>query len=100
MAKFYVQSGSIQAVIDSVDIDRAALWVVHRVMNSTLPLDGIDDSRLVTDVTEETGQHLGHTIRISELGFDREDAAVIDTLETFRHWYELYQAISILADRW
>jgi hypothetical protein len=39
MAKFYIQSGSIRAVVDSVDIDRAALWAVNEVMSSTLPLD-------------------------------------------------------------
>ena len=43
MAKFYVQSGSVQAVVDSADLDRAALWVVHQVMGKTLPIEELDD---------------------------------------------------------
>jgi hypothetical protein len=109
MAKFYVQSGSVRAVIDSVDLDRAALWVVNLVMGDVLPLDEVDESE-GDDLSElnsesgksssEVGHHLSETIRISERGFDRDDAWVVDTLETFRHWYDLFQAVSQIADRW
>jgi hypothetical protein len=101
MAKFYVQSGSVQAVVDSADLDRAALWVVHQVMGKTLPIEELDDEpyELTNIVAPVRGHFLDETIRISEVGFHREDAMVVDTLETFRHWYELFQAVSILSTR-
>lgn len=101
MAKFYVQSGSVQAVVDSVDLDRAALWVVHQVMGKTLPIEDLDDEpyELANVESSVRGQFLDETIRISEIGFDRDDSMIVDTLETFRHWYELFQAVSILASR-
>jgi hypothetical protein len=36
---------------------------------------------------------------VSEQGFDRDDASEVDVLNAFRHWYELYQAVSILAGK-
>ncbi len=102
MAKFYVESGSVRAVVDSMDLDRAALWAVNLVMGDALPLDTEDDGELdaVVESPEMNSHHLGETIRISEQGFDREDAWVVDTLETFRHWYDLFHAVSAMAKRW
>ncbi len=98
MAKFYVQSGSVRAVIDSVDMDRAALWVVNLVMGDVLPLDEEGEEASVESMEAESNtHHLGETIRISEQGFDREDAWIADSLETFRHWYDLFQAISVMS---
>jgi hypothetical protein len=114
MAKFYVQSGSVRSVVDSVDLDRAALWAVNEVMDHALSLDGeslegdlynefdcenedfgaakLDATKPITE-----SRYLGATVRISEIGFDRDDAMVVDTLEVFRHWYELFQAVSVLS---
>ena len=114
MAKFYVQSGSVRSVVDSVDLDRAALWAVNDVMDHALSLDG---ESLEEDLykeshcgTEDFGatkmnatkpsvgsRYLGATVRISEIGFDRDDAMVVDTLEVFRDGYELFQAVSVLS---
>ncbi len=80
MAKFYVQSGSVRAVVDSLDMDRATLWVVNEVMTTTLPIDDLSDDE-------------------ATVGFDRDDACEIDVLNAFRHWYELYQAVTILASK-
>ena len=114
MAKFYVQSGSVRSVVDSVDLDRAALWAVNEVMDHALSLDGeslegdlYNESDCETedfgsaklDATKPIAEsrYLGATVRISEIGFDRDDAMVVDTLEVFRHWYELFQAVSVLS---
>ena len=119
MAKFYVQSGSVRSVVDSVDLDRAALWAVNDVMDHALSLDGesLDGESLEEDLykeshcgTEDFGatkmnatkpsvgsRYLGATVRINEIGFDRDDAMVVDTLEVFRDWYELFQAVSVLS---
>ena len=117
MAKFYVQSGSVRSVVDSVDLDRAALWAVNEVMDHTLSLDGQsldgdlhDESEFSTEDFGATkpdaskpvaeSRYLGATVRISEIGFDRDDAMVVDTLEVFRHWYELFQAVSVLSAKY
>lgn len=114
MAKFYVQSGSVRSVVDSVDLDRAALWAVNEVMDHALSLDGESlEGDLYNESDYETedfgfakldatkpiaeSRYLGATVRISEIGFDRDDAMVVDTLEVFRHWYELFQAVSVLS---
>jgi hypothetical protein len=100
MAKFYVQSGSVRAIVDSLDMDRAALWVVNEVMTATLPIDDMsDDEATVEGADRIEGQYLSETIKISEQGFDRDDACEVDVLNAFRHWYELYQAVSILAGK-
>ena len=103
MAKFYVQSGSVRSVVDSFDLDRAALWAVNEVMDHTLSLDedhSQDGHSIETsDVVQVEAKFLGATIQISEVGFDREDASVVDTLEVFRHWYELFQAVSVLSSK-
>ncbi|MCU0711504.1 MAG: hypothetical protein MUC43_05560 [Pirellula sp.] len=100
MAKFYVQSGSVRAIVDSLDMDRAALWVVNEVMTTTLPIDDLSDDEATVDRADRTeAQYLSETIRISEQGFDRDDACEVDVLSAFRHWYELYQAVTILASK-
>lgn len=100
MAKFYVQSGSVRAVVDSLDMERAALWVVNEVMTTTLPIDDVsDDEATVEDADRIEGQYLSETIKVSEQGFDRDDACEVDVLNAFRHWYELYQAVTILASK-
>jgi hypothetical protein len=111
MAKFYVQSGSVRSVVDSIDLDRAALWAVNEVMDHVLSLEGdlYNESDYETedfgaaklDATKPIAEsrYLGATVRISEIGFDRDDAMVVDTLEVFRHWYELFQAVSVLSSK-
>jgi hypothetical protein len=100
MAKFYVQSGSVRAVVDSADLDRAALWVVNEVMTTTLPIDDLNDVEVTQDNSQRTERpYLSDTIKISEIGFDRDDACEVDVLNAFRHWYELYQAVTILAGK-
>lgn len=97
MAKFYVESGSVRAVVDSVDLERAALWVVNLVMGDVLPLDVSEDEGEFEEPKELNAHYLGETIRISERGFERDDAWIVDTLESFRHWYDLFHAVSTMT---
>ncbi len=83
MAKFYIQSGTLRNVIDSEDCEKAALWAVHRVMQQIAPV--YDDETLTPDQKEDAVKLEGllvldSSIRISEQGFDREDAMQVDTL--------------------
>lgn len=98
MAKFYVQSGTLQAVVDSADSDRAALWAVHRTMEQIAPFDGADetpDSKAL-EAMDKGLVVLGETIRLSEIGFDDPNALSVDTFEAFNEWYSLVRAIEKL----
>jgi len=96
MAKFYVQSGTLRAIVDSADADRAALWAIHSAMEQIMPLDSIDDVEWHGDVGPANMIALAETIQLSEAGFDRTDCLHVDTLEAFQHWNQLIQAIEKL----
>ena len=96
MAKFYVQSGTLKMVIHAAEADRAALWAVHQVLSQVLPV--FDDQELSpqekqTVVAFHGAQVLDESIRLSELGFDRDDAEIFDTAETITEWAQLVLAL-------
>jgi len=95
MAKFYVQSGSVRLIVDAADARRAALWTVHRTLESVLP-EGENDMHL-EDLTHPEpigGMVLGDTIRLSEKGFRQSEAAEFDTLDIVSEWSQLMMALS------
>lgn len=99
MAKFYVQSGTLRIIVDSVDTQRAALWAVHRVMQQIAPI--YDDESLSPNQKEDCAiveglLVLDDEIFISEQGFDREDASAIETFEAVMHWHQLMIALDKL----
>ena len=99
MAKFYVQSGTLRSVIDTDEVQKAALWVVHRVMQQIAPI--YDDSTLSPDQKEDCAMLEGllvldDAIRISEQGFDRADAIEIETFEAVMQWHQLMIALDKL----
>ncbi len=97
MAKFYVQSGTLKMVVHAVEADRAALWAVHKVLSQVLPV--FDDQELSPQekqvvVAFHGAQVLSDLIRLSELGFDRDDAELFDTAEMIAEWAQLVMALS------
>ncbi len=98
MAKFYVQSGTLRAVVDSVDFDRAALWAVHRTMEQIAPLDDVEQTpeSKALETMEKGLIVLGENIQLSEVGFDDPNAVFVDTFEAFNEWYSLVRAIEKL----
>ena len=99
MAKYYVQSGTVRTVISADDCEKAALWVVHRALQQVVPV--YDDAELSPqekgDVAIVQGiMVLGNTVKLSELGFDREDATSMDTFDLVVHWHQLMVALSRL----
>lgn len=102
MAKFYIQSGTLRAIVDSADADRAALWAIHHTLECVTPL-AIDDLEIDGEAimlnradTERTPKVLGETIALSELGFDDPEALVVDTWQAFHEWYALLRAVEKL----
>jgi hypothetical protein len=96
MAKYYVQSGTLRAIIDSADADRAALWAIHTAMQQVMPIDSGDELDSPSDPVLAKRIMLGETIHLSEIGFDRLDGLQIDTFEAFCHWNQLIQAVEKL----
>lgn len=96
MAKFYVESGSVQAVVNCVDVEGAALWAVNLVMDemNSLDLFGEDDVLLNNENAE--CHFLDETILVSEQGFGRSNAVAVETKSAIQEWFELYQAISMM----
>ena len=101
MAKYYIQSGTVRTVISADDHEKAALWTIHKTMQQVVPV--YDDVELTAeekgDVALVQGvMVLSDTIKISEVGFDRDDADQLDTFELLAHWHQLMLALSRLED--
>jgi hypothetical protein len=99
MAKYYVQSGNVRTVIAADDAEKAALWVVHKAMQQVVPV--YEDNELTpeqkSDVVVVQGvMVLGNTVKISEVGFDRQDASDLDTFELVMQWHQLMVALAKL----
>lgn len=97
MAKFYVQSGTIRGIVDCYDSECAAVWIVNRVMTEFETGD-IGSSNLV-ESSNDGMFALGDDIRISEIGFDRDDCEVHDTHSAFVQWHQLMRAIDVLHEK-
>ncbi len=96
MAKFYVQSGTLRAIIDSEDAERAALWAIHIAMEQVIPLESEQKSIEMIASGPSSMIALAETIELSEIGFDRDDCLRIDTFDAFQHWNLLLKAVEKL----
>jgi hypothetical protein len=96
MPKFYVQSGDVELVTTAIHARGAAIWGVHRTLSQSLPFlcDETTDVLVLDGLTR-----LGDTIRVSEQGFDRPDAAEFDTLDIVSEWNQLLVAIDRIHER-
>jgi hypothetical protein len=96
MPKFYIQSGNLKLILTAANARGAAIWAVHRALSQTLPFlcDEPSDYLILGPLTR-----LGETIRVSEQGFDRPDAAAYDTLDIVTEWNHLLVAIDRLQER-
>jgi len=102
MAKYYVESGTVQMLTEAEDARGAALWAVHSAMEQILPVCP-DDPLTPAEKNERIRQRgcsvLDSTIRISEQGFGRADAEPFDTVEVFVEWNQLLMAVTRLERR-
>ena len=99
MAKYYIESGTMKTVVAADDARKAALWAVHRAMQQVVPM--YDDQSLTA--TEKSASAMTHgvmvldqRISVSEIGFDRSDANVINTYDVVNEWNQLMVALSRL----
>ena len=96
MPKFYVQSGNVEVVTTANHSRGAAIWAVHRTLSHSLPFlcDEATDFLALDGLTR-----LGETVRVSEQGFDRDDAAEFETLDIVSEWNQLLVALDRLQER-
>lgn len=102
MAKFYVQSGTLQMVTEAEDARGAALWALHRGLEQVLPLCA-DDPQTPWEKSQRIAERgcdvLAATIQVSERGFASAEAQPFDTAEIFAEWNQLLTAMRRLEQR-
>lgn len=96
MAKYYVQSGNLKMVMNSVDAQSAALWLVHKAMKDVLP--AYDDLLLTDDERFEIAivhglMQLDNTVAVDERGFDRQAQENLDVYQLIESWHALMSAL-------
>jgi hypothetical protein len=106
MPKFYVQSGSLEMVLQANDSRCAAIWAAHRTLCQSLPFLCEESADIVVRGSPDPAPadytkladltRLGDTIRVSQRGFDRHDATVFDTLDIVSEWNQLLVALDRL----
>lgn len=92
MAKFYVQCGTTELVISSDCSDSAALAIIDRVLTPHVWIyDDPDLSELECrqHLMLEALMHLPTEIRVSQQGFNRQDAQAFSVPETIHSWHAL-----------
>ncbi len=96
MAKFYVQSGNLQMVLQAKDCRSAAIWAAHRTLSQSLPFlcDDAEEYLALADLTK-----LGETVRVSQRGFAGSDYVEFQTLDVLQEWNRLLVALDRLQAR-
>ena len=97
MAKYYVQSGPCRMVLGAQDAEAAALTAMHsRLADIAFIYDAgseLTESQRLDQVLMQALIELDTTIAVSEVGFDRVDAAVFETFELAVQWHQLACAL-------
>ncbi len=85
MAKYYVESGQVRVVFDAQDATDAAVMAFQWSSDKQA---GIEVQSPLEHLwqAEEHGWQLEGQIRVSERGFGRDDALVLDTLDVVAIW--------------
>ncbi|MEM7782055.1 MAG: hypothetical protein AAF939_00715 [Planctomycetota bacterium] len=122
MAKYYIQSGRVSFIVGACDVEGAALWAMHRIMDNKIcdyesnlekvesDFDPFDLPVSEQAMKEEAPQAIPYeamldglaqfdeTIRVSQRGLGRDDAGELETEEIFHQWRQLMLAVDRLHD--
>lgn len=99
MAKFYVESGTLQMVTDAEDARGAALWAVHHSLEQVLPVcpdDPLTPEQKRERIEQRGCDVLGAEVVVSERGFGSSEAERFETAELFVEWNQLMIAVARL----
>lgn len=99
MPKFYVQCGPVEVILAAESVSCAALAALDRMLGQHLWIyddAGLSDHDRHAHLMIEALLHLDPVVRISECGFDREDAQTVGTPETVEMWHGLMTGMNRL----
>ncbi|MFT5302138.1 MAG: hypothetical protein ACI814_002952 [Mariniblastus sp.] len=120
MAKYYIHSGSVSYVVCACDVEGAALWAMHRIMDEKicdyedeilecnldpfeLPISDAHLQEIPSAVPYEAMleglAQFGESIQVSERGFGHDEAGELETENIFHQWRQLMLAVDRLHDR-
>jgi hypothetical protein len=102
MAKFYVQLGLSQQLIQAEDARGAAIWAVHQVIDEAIDLDSIDwlDADEIDNLDLiRVMLALPDQVLVSEIGFGRSEAGLFDMPDIMTEWNQLIIAVSRIHQR-
>ena len=96
MAKYYTTCGSLEFLTTAEDPRSAALWSAHQFLCSKIELESIawdDPETIDREDLMEAMLCLSDTMFVSEIGFGRGDAAIIDTADLLTEWNQFVIAM-------
>ena len=99
MAKFYVQCGPVECVLLAETPQSAAMSALDKLLQAHLWIyddPGLREQDCRSHLMLEALMHLEPSVRVSERGFDRDDAIHIGTPETVDQWHRLMVAMQRL----
>ena len=86
MAKYYVESGQVRVVYDAENASEAAVKTFQWTCDKQAGIEAESPLDHSLEAEEDQGWQLAEEIRVSELGFGRDDALVFDTLGVVAMW--------------
>ncbi len=97
MPKYYLQCGPVQTILAAEGITQAAMSALDATLQTHLWIyddPGLSRQDCQDHLMLEALLHLAPTIRISEIGFDRDDAVAIGVPEIIGQWHRLMVAMN------
>ncbi len=99
MPKYYTTCGSLEFLTTAHDPRSAALWSIHQFLARHIELESVaweDPETIDRQDLIEAMLELDDTVVVSEVGFGRDDAAILDTPDLLAEWNQLVIAVSRL----
>ncbi len=99
MAKFYVQCGPVRTILTADAVDQAAFAAMDKALGVHLWIyddEGLSEADCRDHLMLEALLHLDPSIRVSEQGFDRDDAVLVGTPDFIDRWHKLMVGMSRL----
>ena len=115
MAKYYIESGEVSFVVSACDAEGAALWAMHRIIDSQIDawelsadesvlddgygrqIDGVP-AAIPYEAMLDGLAEFDSEIRLSERGFGYDEAGCLDTETIFHSWRRLMMAVDRLHE--
>ena len=99
MAKFYVQCGQLNVIVEAMDSQAAAMHLIDSAMEPHLWIyddAGLSDSDRYAHVAIEALLSLSAEVTVSERGFHRSDAERFGTPEILSVWHQTLTGLNRL----